>query len=173
MNDRHKKPPELLDLLATTPSSIPFVDRVKDLVLSPLLEQKVLLQQGKLLVHGSTRSNSYVRLTADDEKELATEVLLLRHKFTEHVLHFKKFRQAALTVVQNIYLFKNRKIFFGTSSSTNSETERQAALLLFSTNSINASFSLAQTLQHLILARVWNRILSSSLPKAILWIRTL
>lgn len=162
MKNRHNKSPELIDLLATSPSSIPFVDRVKDLALSSNLEQKVLSQEGRLSVYCNRTSMSYVRLTADDEKELATEVLLLRHKFTELVLQSKKFRQAALTVVQNIYLFKNRKIFFGTTSSTSSETERQAALHLFSSGATSTSFTLAQTLQHLILARVWNRILSNS-----------
>jgi RNA polymerase sigma factor (sigma-70 family) len=162
MKDRQKKSPEIIDLLATTPSIIPFVDRVKDLVLSPNLELKVLSQEGRLSVHCHSTSKSCVHLTASDEKELATEVLLLRHKFTEHVLHSKKFRQATLTVVQNIYLFKNRRIFFGTTSSTSSEEERQTALLLFSSSPISTSFTLAQTLQHLILARVWNRILSNS-----------
>lgn len=163
MKVKQKNSPELIDLLATTPSSVPFVDRVKDLVLSPNLEQKILSQEGKLSVHGHSMSKSVVHLTADDEKELATEVLLLRHRFTEHVLLYKKFRQATLTVIQNIYLFKNRRIFFGTTSSTSSEEERQEALLLFSSNPISTSFTLAQTLQHLILARVWNRILSNSI----------
>jgi RNA polymerase sigma factor (sigma-70 family) len=163
MKDRQKKSPEIIDLLATTPSIIPFVDRVKDLFLSSNLEQKVLSQEGRLSGHCHSTSKSYVHLTVDDEKELATEVLLLRHKFTEHVLHSKKFRQATLTVIQNIYLFKNRRIFFGTTSSTSSEAERQEALLLFSATPISStSFSLAHTLQHLILARVWNRILSNS-----------
>ncbi len=101
-------------------------------------------------------------LTTGDEKELATEVLLLRHRFTELVLNSRKFRQATLTIIQNIYLFRSRKIFFGTTSSTSSEDERQEALLLFSSNPARTSLPLAKTFQHLILGRVWNRILSNS-----------
>ena len=162
MQDRQKKSPECIDLLATTPSLVPFVNRVKELRLSPDLEQKVLFQEGRLSVHSHSIPKAFIHLTADEEKELATEVLLLRHQFTELVLTSKKFRQATLTVIQNIYLFKNRRIFFGTISSTSSEEERKEALLLFSTNSTEVSFSLAKTLQHLILGRVWNRILSNS-----------
>jgi RNA polymerase sigma factor (sigma-70 family) len=162
MQDRQKNSPERIDLLATTPSLVPFVNRVKELRLSPDLEQKVLFQEGRLSVHSHSIPKAFIHLTADEEKELATEVLLLRHQFTELVLTSKKFRQATLTVIQNIYLFKNRRIFFGTISSTSSEEERKEALLLFSTNSTEVSFSLAKTLQHLILGRVWNRILSNS-----------
>jgi RNA polymerase sigma factor (sigma-70 family) len=77
-------------------------------------------------------------------------------------LNSRKFRQATLTIVQNIYLFKNRKIFFGTTNSTSSEEERQEALFLFSANPFRTSIPLAKTFQHLILARIWNRILSNS-----------
>ncbi|MCP4343132.1 MAG: sigma-70 family RNA polymerase sigma factor [Desulfobulbaceae bacterium] len=154
--------PEIIDLLATTPSVIPFVNLAQDLNLSSSLEKKVLLQEGRL--PGSTHSTvkTYIQLTADDEKELATEVLLLRHRFTELVLHSRKFRQAALTIIQNIYLFQNRKIFFGTLSSMSSDEERQEALLLFSSTPSRTSISLAKTFQHLVLARVWNRILGNS-----------
>lgn len=162
MQYRQVKLPEIIDLLATTPSVIPFTDRVQGLYLSSSLEKKVLLQEDRL--PGPTPSNpkSCIQLTADDEKELATEVLLLRHRFTELVLHSRKFRQAALTIIQNIYLFQNRKIFFGTLSSMSSEEERQEALLLFSSTPSRTSISLARTFQHLVLARVWNRILGNS-----------
>jgi RNA polymerase sigma factor (sigma-70 family) len=96
-----------------------------------------------------------------DEKELATEVLLNRHRFTGLVRKTQLFRQATLTVIQNIYLFQNRKIFFGTTALS-SEQERQEALFLFSEERNKRPVSLAQTFQHLILARIWNRILSTS-----------
>jgi RNA polymerase sigma factor (sigma-70 family) len=162
MQDKHVKLPELIDLLATTPSTIPFANRVQELDLSPHLERKVLLQEGKLPTPAQSMPEASIQLTAGDEKELATEMLLLRHRFTELVLNSRKFRQAALTIVQNIYLFQNRKIFFGTLSSTSSENERQEALILFSSTPSNTSITLAKTFQHLILARVWNRILCNS-----------
>jgi len=162
MQDRQKISPERMDLLATPPSLVPFSNRVQELCLSPELEQKVLLQEGRLPVHRHSISKGCTHLTADDEKELATEVLLLRHQFTELVLNSRKFRQATLTIVQNIYLFQNRKIFFGTINSTSSEEERQEALLLFSAIPYRTSITLAKTFQHLILARIWNRILSNS-----------
>jgi RNA polymerase sigma factor (sigma-70 family) len=162
MQDKQKISPEKMDLLATSPSQVPFANRVKDLGLSPALEQKVLLQEGRLPGHRHSISKGCTHLTEDDEKELATEVLLLRHQFSELVLNSRKFRQATLTIVQNIYLFKNRKIFFGTTNSTSSEEERQEALFLFSANPFRTSIPLAKTFQHLILARIWNRILSNS-----------
>jgi RNA polymerase sigma factor (sigma-70 family) len=156
--------PELIDLLATTPSKIPFINRVQELALSTCLEQKVWQLHGKLAASGGsnrTRKQA-IHLTADDERELATEVLLLRYQFTELVLHSNKFRQAAPTVIQNIYLFRNRRIFFGTTSTVSAEEERQDALRLFSSPMSSSSLPLAKTFQHLILARVWNRILSTS-----------
>ncbi len=154
--------PAVIDLLATTPRSIPFAVRVQELILSPKLEQKVLQQAGRLPDNRSSLPKGSIQLTIDDEKELATEMLLLRHRFTEIVSESKQFRQAALTIIQNIYLFQNRKIFFGTSSATSSEQERQEALQLFSTHPSRTSIPLARTFQHLILARVWNRILCTS-----------
>jgi RNA polymerase sigma factor (sigma-70 family) len=162
MQDKQKISPEKMDLLATSPSQVPFANRVKDLGLSPALEQKVLLQEGRLPGLRHSISKGCTHLTEDDEKELATELLLLRHQFSELVLNSRKFRQATLTIVQNIYLFKNRKIFFGTTNSTSSEEERQEALFLFSANPFRTSIPLAKTFQHLILARIWNRILSNS-----------
>lgn len=156
---------EVIDLLATTPSKVPFVTRVQDLSLSPLLEQKVLQQEGRLPSAPHAISNGCRHLTVADEKELATEMLLLRHRFTEFIFQSGTFRQAALTIIQNIYLFQNRKIFFGTSHSVSSEEERQQALRLFSTPPATKSLSLANTFHHLILARVWNRILSQATDK--------
>jgi len=151
-----------MDLLATSPSQIPFATRVKELSLSPDLEEKTLQQESRLPGDQQKRKPECCYLTAADEKELATEVLLLRHRFTELVLNSRKFRQAALTVVQNIYLFRNRRIFFGSSSRTSSEKERQEALHLFSAPPSRISVPLAKTFQHLILARVWRRILTNS-----------
>ena len=162
MQDRQNKSPERIDLLATTPSSVPFAVRVRELILSPCLEKKVLQQEGRMPDDRHAIPQCFGHLTIEEEKELATEVLLLRHSFTEMVLNPREFRQAALTIIQNIYLFRNRKIFFGTLSSASSEEERQDALLLFSANPTRTSLPLAKTFQHLILARVWNRILSSA-----------
>ena len=162
MQDRQLKLPEIIDLLATTPSVLPLVNRVQELNLSSSLEKKVLLQESRLPAPTHSTAKTSLQLTVDDEKELATEVLLLRHRFTELVLHSRKFRQAALTIIQNIYLFQNRKIFFGTLSSMSSEEERQEALILFSSTPSRNSISLAKTFQHLVLARVWNRILGNS-----------
>ena len=155
----HKVSPEVVDLLATTPSKLPFATRVQDLTLSPSLEQKVLQQEGRLPCHSHALPKDCRHLTVADEKELATEMLLLRHRFTELVFNSGKFRQSALTIIQNIYLFRNRKIFFGTPDSVPSEEERQQALHLFSTDPSKMSIPLAKTLQHLILARVWRRII--------------
>ena len=145
MQDRQIKSPEQIDLLATTPSSITFVERVEKLILSSRLERKVLQQEGSLPTPPHSIPKGSDQLTAGDEKELATEVLLLRHRFTELVLNSIQFRQAVLTIVQNIYLFRHRKIFFGTTSSISSEEERQEALQLFSSNPAKTSISLAKT----------------------------
>ncbi|TKB25387.1 sigma-70 family RNA polymerase sigma factor [Desulfopila sp. IMCC35006] len=160
-----KAPLEVIDLLAATPSSVPFATRVRELSLNPTLQQKVLQQESGLPSVPEASSNSCRHLTVADEKELATEMLLLRHRFTELVFKSGKFRQAALTIIQNIYLFKNRKIFFGTPHSVSSSDERQQALHLFSTPPSTSSLCLANTFQHLILARVWNRILSQATDK--------
>lgn len=153
--------PEIMDLLAAAPSPVPFAVRVQALTLSSDLEKKILHQNGRLI--GSTYNQQKTAvLTANDEKELAGEVLRHRHLFTERLLETPRFRQAVLTVIQNIYLFSNRKIFFGTTTTTSSESERQEALLLFSTSHCQISIPLAKTFQHLIIARVWNRIISQS-----------
>ena len=153
--------PEIMDLLAAAPSAVPFAVRVQALTLSSDLEKKILHQNDRLL--GSTYNQQKPAvLTANDEKELAGEVLRHRHLFTERLLETPRFRQAVLTVIQNIYLFRNRKIFFGTTTTTSSESERQEALLLFSTSHCQISIPLAKAFQHLIIARVWNRIISQS-----------
>lgn len=156
-----KYSPEHLDLLATNPSGIPFAQRVRRLALSPQLEQKVLEEQSRLPGQQADQNHKWGQLIVDEEKELATEVLLLRHRFTEQVFQERSFRQAALTIIQNIYLFQNRKIFFGTNSHDSSERERQEALQLFSGNPDKSSLPIAKSFQHLILARVWNRILNN------------
>lgn len=157
--------PEQIDLLATLSSTVSFLDRVRLLHLSPDLEAKIYRADYHLYSNCSSSAKGE-SLQAADEKELASEVLLYRHKFTETLLNRPEFRQAVLTVVQNIYLFRNRKIFFGNSTAS-VEHERQEALLLFSTLSPGSSLPLGKTLQHLIIARVWNRIVGSS--SAITW----
>lgn len=144
---------ELVDLLATRPSQVPFSKRVQSLQLRKDLEHKAIAASSL------TSRNHSLQLTVDEEKELATEVLLLRHRFTELVWQSTLFSQAALTVIQNIYLFRNRRIFFDPAGSMY-EDERKEALHLFTSRRENTSLPLAKTFQHLIIARVWNRITS-------------
>lgn len=142
---------EVVDLLATRPSQTSFSKRVQSLQLKKELEYKAIQASG---LAGNSQS---LQLTADEEKELATEVLLLRHRFTEIVWQSKLFSQAALSVIQNIYLFRNRKIFFDPSGFMYEE-ERKEALHLFTIRRDTTSLPLGKTFQHLIIARVWNRI---------------
>lgn len=146
----------IIDLLRTAPSRVSFSERVQTLKLSHGLTDKVL---GEKTTLDSSALVTPHCLSEENEKELATEVLLYRHKFTILVFENRIFRQAALTIIQNIYLFKQRKIFFGTTNFQ-AEKERQEALLLFSGSPENSSIPLAKTFQHLILARVWDRIVS-------------
>lgn len=148
---------DVIDLLATKPSAQSFFDRVRSLHLSTGLENKVHKKCNSPI----NNTGGTERLTSLEEKELATEVLLLRHKFTELVWQTQRFNQAALTIIQNIYLFQNRKIFFDPSGPLY-EKERQEALLLFSSHKERQSLPLSNTFQHLIIARVWNRIMSKS-----------
>lgn len=158
-----KKQKNIVDLLITHPSRRTFRERVRILGLSQGLEDKII----SALQHSShVRGNTRPTLSEMDEKELATEVLLARHRFTRLVFEHQAFRQAALTVVQNIYLFKQRKIFFGTPLQA-TEMERQEALLLFSASPEEASIPLAKTFQHLILARVWQRITQKTIDTSI------
>ncbi len=152
--------PEVNDLLAVAPSTVPFAVRVQTLNLTHDLEKKILHQDSRL-TGNMCRHQLNAVLTANDEKELASEVLRNRHLFTERLVEAPRFRQAVLTVIQNTYLFRNRKIFFGTTTES-AESERQEALLLFSDSPARSSIPLAKTLQHLIIARVWNRIISQS-----------
>lgn len=156
-SEKDVKTVEIIDLLVTQPSEHSFNDRVRGLHLSVDLESKVHEICGSL----SHKRFKNHRLTLVEEKELATEVLLLRHKFTERVWQTKRFNQAALTIIQNIYLFRNRKIFFDPSGPLY-EQERHEALLLFSSHTKRQSLPLKNTFQHLIIARVWNRIVSQS-----------
>lgn len=152
----------IVDLLRTAPSKVSFSKRVRRLELSPGLAEKVMTLQSLAAV-SSGASGSPPFLSRTEEKELATEVLLYRHRFTTQMFEHQLFRQAALTVIQNIYLFRQRRIFFG-SSAESSEQERQEALVLFSQNPDEGSVPLAKTFQHLILARVWDRIVSLAAP---------
>ncbi len=154
-----QKSPEIIDLLATIPAKKSFRSRVKQLGLSQVLTKKVFRLEATYPPLPPTKIDQL--LTIHDEKELATEVLLNRHRFTELVRKTQLFRQATLTVIQNIYLFQNRKIFFG-NTTLSAEQERQQALILFSERHYQRPLPLAQTFQHLILARIWNRILSTS-----------
>lgn len=148
---------DVIDLLVSKPSKVSFGKRVRNLQLSDDLENKV----HKNCFSKTLEDIDSERLILSEEKELATEVLLLRHKFTELVWQTKRFNQAALTIIQNIYLFRNRKIFFDPSGPLY-EQERQEALLLFSNDKERQSLPLRNTFQHLIIARVWNRITCQS-----------
>lgn len=143
---------EVIDLLKCQPSSLSFLERVRNLCLSSTLEKKI----NQISLNTSDGKDRH--LLERDEKELATEVLMLRYRFTELVWQTERFNQAALSVIQNIYLFKNRKIFFD-PCGPEYEKERQEALYLFSNRSESSSLPFSRTFQHLIIARVWNRIL--------------
>ncbi len=156
-----RKATVIIDLLRTTPSLVCFSERVLELELSSGLEKKILESQSPLANYNRSSARPYPALSRQDEKELATEMLLYRHTFTELTFQTRDFRQAALTVIQNIYLFSNRKIFFNSTASS-SEKERQEALLIFSQPSSRATLPLVNTFQHLIIARVWNRILTTT-----------
>ncbi len=147
----------IIDILKTNPSPLSFLERVEKIGLSNKLVAKIAQAERC----GYTNANTErPHLSENDEKELATEVLLARHTFTNLVFENRFFRQAALTVIQNIYLFRQRKIFF--SSGLSAEQERQEALLLFSTFSGQTAIPLAKTFQHLVLARVWHRIINQA-----------
>ncbi|PHR30062.1 MAG: hypothetical protein COA36_01380 [Desulfotalea sp.] len=151
---------EVIDLLVTQPSQQTFIERMQNLHLTAELDTKVIDASAADI----KRLNVTLKLSISEEKELATEVLLLRHKFTELVWKTRPFNQAALTVIQNIYLFRNRKIFFDPNGPLY-EQERREALDIFSSQKENLSLPLSKTFQHLIIARVWNRIISQCEPE--------
>ncbi len=148
----------IVDLLRNRPSQLSFPQRVQSLGLTSELESKIL--NANLAQNARSASLKRINLTENDEKELATEVLLYRHKFTTLVFHDRTFRQAAITVIQNSYIFKNRKIFFSSESFT-TEMERQEALILFTGDPQKDTIPLGKTLQHVVLARIWDRIVRS------------
>jgi len=154
------------DLLPTDVSGVSFENRVKRLNLTVGLERKILgaSNSNALCATSAKRLTHY--LTADNEKELGSEALLLRHKFSTTLLEHPFFRQAALTVIQNIYLFKHRRIFFSHQHPA-TDYERQDALFLFSSPSSKNRLSLPHTLQHPIIAKIWQRILAKA-PQSIL-----
>ncbi|MCP3892682.1 MAG: sigma-70 family RNA polymerase sigma factor [Desulfobulbaceae bacterium] len=147
--------PEVVDLLPTTPGNKTFRERVAELSLSKDFEHRIIQSWEKTYALHS-QPQQHISLSRAEEKELATEVLLNRHRFTELVFANKRLRQAALTVVQNIYLFQNRKIFFA-SNNLSDEQERQDALRMLSSGNTH-SVSLINTFQHPIVARIWNRV---------------
>jgi RNA polymerase sigma factor (sigma-70 family) len=150
----------IVDLLCTATATIGFAARVRRLQLTPELEKKVLIchEHSKCCRNLSEVDGS---LTSEDEDELATKVLFYRHRFTQCVLNSQMFRQAALTVVQNIYLFRNRHIFFQPPTENGAE-ERIMALKLFGSDENGDRLTVAQSLRHPILARIWSRIVALS-----------
>lgn len=150
--------PEQLDLLPTNPVNTPFQKRVRSLNLSAKLERKVQMM-GALKGDNSNTFPSLTPLSVDEEKELASTVLYYRQIFSEQVVNVATFRQAALTVIQNIYLFRNRKIFFG-SDPTACESDRQDALQFLTSGNIPKPLPVCKTFQHLIIGRIWNRIVN-------------
>lgn len=144
----------IIDLLVTNPVATSFEKRVEELRLSAPLQEKAIISSVNISAQDISFDNI---LSVNDEKELSAEVLLLRHRFTEIVFSHTAFRQAAISIIQNIYLFQERKIFFGTLGNIG-DVERQEALLLFSGGSNSGSIPLSKTFQHFILARVWDRI---------------
>lgn len=145
----------IVDLPIAEQPTAPFVEQVRGLGLSSGLEQKCLAAHA--IFDTADIGGRELYLTKEDEGELGTEVLLQRHAFTQQVARHPIFRQAALSVIQNIYLTRERKIFFERTAS-NTEAERQEALCLFTQPLENVSIPLGKTFQHLILARVWHRI---------------
>lgn len=154
--DIKPKSENIVDLLVVDSPEKSFVQQVRDLDLSEELERKCLVADS--ILSADEIDGRELFLTRKDEGELATEVLLHRHRFTRIVAEHPIFRQAALTIIQNIYLSRERKIFFGSSHKTG-EQERQEALHLFSQPVVSVSVPLGKTFQHMILARVWSRIL--------------
>jgi len=151
-----RKTTNIVDILRTAPSAYSFEVRVKNICLTPCLERKII----ERINHVLSPATPTQRLNQNEEKELATEVLLARHSFTRLVHENSFFRQAAITIIQNIYLFQQRRIFFAGENGS-PDQERQAALMLFGSPE-ETSLPLAKTFQHLIVARVWDRIINQA-----------
>jgi RNA polymerase sigma factor (sigma-70 family) len=149
----------IIDILKSSPTHSTFPQRVKSLGLSSEFEEKIL--RANTAFNTTSASCPDRNLTEDNEKELAAEVLLHKHKFTILVFNNRAFRQAAITVIQNSYLFKQRKIFFK-SAGLSTEQERQEALQLFTMDPRKTTIPLGKTFQHLVLARIWDRIIQSA-----------
>ncbi len=147
---------ELLDLLPTPENRESFSDAIHSLQLSPGLINKII--RVTRTQHALTSSKCRDFLQPEEENELATEALILRHQFTELVCQSFNFRQAAITIISNIYLFANRRIFF--QAEKNTEQERQQALLMLTSS--RPHVPIARSFQHHILARIWNRICATS-----------
>ena len=141
----------IIDLLKTDRSRLTFQQRVKSLGLNSEFENKILRENALFNIQSASCQQRL--LTENDEKELATKVLLYRHRFTTLIFNNRTFRQAAITVIQNSYLFRQRKIFFNSSSSS-IEMERQEALQLFTMDPQKTTIPLEKTLQHAVLARI-------------------
>lgn len=148
-----------VDLLLVPPSIQSFEERVKELRLSRRLEQKTI--QANSIARGG--GVVVPHLSEDDEKELSTEALLQRHRFTELIFQEPSFKQSAVSVIQNIYLFRDRKIFFGTGDD-GGEQERQEAFLMLTDKTLR-SVPLSRTFQHNIIARIWGRIVTTASSK--------
>ncbi len=148
-----------VDLLLVPPSVKSFEERVKELRLSRRLEQKTI--QANSIARGG--GVVVPHLSEDDEKELSTEALLQRHRFTELIFQEPSFKQSAVSVIQNIYLFRDRKIFFGTGDD-GGEQERQEAFLMLTDKTLR-SVPLSRTFQHNIIARIWGRIVTTASSK--------
>ncbi len=143
------------DLLYTLPSSLPFERRVTRLQLSPDLTNKTIARHRDSLADYARQHPDREILSHREEEELSQEMLHYRRRFTSCLLQRQRFRQAALTVIQNIYLFQDRHIFF--HGKENPALERQQALELFS-NPAHKPLPISKTLGHMILARIWRRI---------------
>jgi RNA polymerase sigma factor (sigma-70 family) len=149
--------PEVIDMLPVHGRGREFMLEVADLALSSPLYKKI--KTACKMQQSLHRLPGMARLTQKEENELATETLMLRQKFTEQVFARHRFRQAAITVIQNTYLFRNRRIFFQPDGNT-AEEERQKALLMLTTSPL-PSITLAFTFQHPVIARIWARINST------------
>ncbi len=149
--------PEVIDMLPLHGRGREFMCEVADLALSSPLYKKI--KTACRMQQSLHRPPGMAPLSQQEENELATETLMLRQQFTEQVFASHRFRQAAITVIQNNYLFRNRRIFFQPDAST-AEEERQKALLMLTTSPL-PDITLAFTFQHPVVARIWARINST------------